>query len=261
MFLPYCYFFTGHSGKIRSITPLQNNSSFITTSNDRSVNLFSLTSARELSLRRSSRRTTSEGSEDISIHRLQSAPPQLHGSGASIASSAHSFGTSLITPIFTFSGHRRAVLSSVYLHFECLVASMDTSLLLLWDPVTGQKVSAFAPSESSSEENFGEWPCVLRGTASTLLPARLTALASTLIPRNTILAGDEAGCLLVIDHRVGSGSTAGVLRLTAAMPISELPSSEGTAVPPIGRSKISLSAHGLENLPGMSLLRHPDFLF
>ncbi|KAM3180364.1 hypothetical protein ACTXT7_016423, partial [Hymenolepis weldensis] len=65
--------FTGHSGAIRSITPLPNNNSFITTSNDRNVNLYSLISAREVYMRRSSRRTTSESSKDISPHRVPQA--------------------------------------------------------------------------------------------------------------------------------------------------------------------------------------------
>ncbi|KAM3179998.1 hypothetical protein ACTXT7_017161, partial [Hymenolepis weldensis] len=163
--------------------------------------------------------------------------------------------SSLITPAFTFSGHCRAVIGATYLNFDRLVVSMDSSLLLLWDPVTGQKVAAFASSENSEEMGAGGgWPCVIRGTLSGRLPSKLTALASSSIFLSTILAGDGAGCLLVIDQRVGSGRTAEVLRFTAAMPITSGLIVTGSESPPqFGRSSMPLGNSSLENLPDRSI--------
>nr|CDS28633.2 wd40 repeat [Hymenolepis microstoma] len=247
--------FTGHSGAIRSITALPNNNSFITTGNDRSVNLYSLTSAREVFMRRSSRRTTSESNKDIPPQRI---PQGLGG----VVSPPSSESSSLITPAFTFPGHCRAVLAATYLDFDRLVASMDASLLLLWDPVTGQKVAAFASSENSEGVGVGGGrPCVVRGTSSSHLPARLTALSSSSLFRSTILAGDEAGCLLVIDQRADNRRTAEVLRFTAAMPITSDSIIINSETPPrFGRSSMLLGNPGLENLLGKYTLNSPGAL-
>ncbi|VDO05941.1 unnamed protein product [Rodentolepis nana] len=247
--------FTGHNGAIRSITALPTNNSFITTSNDRNVNLYSLTSAREVFMRRSSRRTISESDKDVSPHRF---PKGLGG----VVSPPFSESSSFITPAFTFPGHCRAVLGAAYLDFDRLVASMDASLLLLWDPVTGQKVAAFAPSENSEEVGVGGGrPCVVRGTSSSHLPARLTALSSSSLFRSTILAGDEAGCLLVIDQRTDNRRTAEILRFTAAMPITNEPIVINSEAPPrFGRSSMPLGKPSLENLPDKYTLNSPGAL-
>lgn len=152
--MPNCVIFgPGHNGAVRSITPLANESSFITTSNDRSVHLYSLTSARESAAAvsgagsgsgwpvgtagacHSSRRTASEtGGFSDRLPALQPPP------SSTIAAPTPQLAP--VAPNLTFTVHRRAVFASAYLHFERLVASLDASLLLLWDPVTGQKVSS-----------------------------------------------------------------------------------------------------------------------
>ncbi|VDM22118.1 unnamed protein product [Hydatigera taeniaeformis] len=130
-------FVPGHNGAVRSITPLVNENSFVTTSNDHNVLLYSLTSAREsaavaLVASYASRRTVSDsGAFSDRLLGVQS-PPSVVASPATQLTP--------VAPSLVFTGHRRAVFASAYLHFERLVASLDPSLLLLWDPVTGQKV-------------------------------------------------------------------------------------------------------------------------
>lgn len=151
----------GHSGAVRSITPLVNESSFISTSNDKTVHLYSLTSAREATEalatnkseskrsvivmgagRRSAKhRSTSESSG--SSHQQPSLSSSPLAPASSMQPSVGAVGTFSVAPSLVFTGHRRSVLAAAYLHFERLVASLDPSSLLLWDPVTGQKVVYF----------------------------------------------------------------------------------------------------------------------
>ena len=117
------------------------------------MHLYSLTLAREargeapVASKRESKRSTT--GRRPGAHRTTSesgGSSHLHHQASMLSSSplaSGELGTSPVAPSLVFTGHRRAVLVAAYLHFERLVASMDSSLLLLWDPVTGQKVGGF----------------------------------------------------------------------------------------------------------------------
>ncbi|CDI97412.1 wd40 repeat [Echinococcus multilocularis] len=263
--------FSGHSGAVRSITPLANESSFITTSNDRSVHLYSLTSARKstacagsgwpvrtVRACHTSRRSTSESGGILDRLTVLQPPP------TTVA--APPTQPAPVIPSLAFTGHRRAVFASAYLHFERLVASLDASLLLLWDPVTGKKVSAFAPSDSWSEGGgYSAWGCVLRGSSA--LPASLSALSSMPSFRSTLLAGDEGGCLILIDPRA-SGGVSVVLRLSAAVAVTDAAATanstgaaaENSPSPPLGISEAPLIHCDLDNLRDRCVLNAPGAL-
>ncbi|KAL5108597.1 WD repeat-containing protein 81 [Taenia crassiceps] len=259
--------FMGHSGAVRSITPLANENSFITTSNDRSVHLYSLTSARESAAAasgagagsgwpvgttgtcQSSRRTIPETGG------FSDRPPVLQSPPSMIA--APTTQPAPVAPNLAFTAHRRAVFASAYLHFERLVASLDASLLLLWDPVTGQRISAFAPSDGGSEVGgCSVRSCVLRGSSA--LPASLSALSPTPSFRSTLLAGDEGGCLLLIDPRVGGGAAI-VLRLSAAIATSSVVTENSPSLP-LGISEVPLMHCGPDNLRDRCMLNAPGAL-
>ena len=113
------------------------------------------------------------------------------------------------------------------------------------------QVSSFGVSDSSLEGNSGASiaTCasfVLRETSTNSLPASLSALSPTSLFRSSLLAGDEAGYLLLIDPRVG-GATSVVLRLCAGLPDTASIGSDGTfSSPPLGISEVKLRPFGLE---------------
>ncbi|VDL99896.1 unnamed protein product [Schistocephalus solidus] len=104
--------FTGHCGAVRCITALPLENSFVTCGQDRMVQLWSLSLARQLSCR--------------------SAPAAVDVASSSVDSRTQ------CAPRFLFAEHKRPVFAALYLPFPGLVASNDASLLL-WDPVTGKK--------------------------------------------------------------------------------------------------------------------------
>lgn len=119
----------------------------------------------------------------------------------------------------------------------------------------------FAPSDGGSEGgSYSVRSCVLRGSSA--LPASLSALSSAPSFRSTLLAGDEGGCLLLIDPRVGGGAAL-VLRLSAAVAITDAGvtanSSAATENSPslsLGISEVPLIHCDLDNLRGKAAFLH-----
>ncbi|VDD80568.1 unnamed protein product [Mesocestoides corti] len=222
--------FAGHSGSVRCITTLPNESSFVTASSDRSVQLYSMTTARSQVAASSRRRSSESGGNS---HRPPTAP------------------STVTPPNFVFTEHRRPVFAATYLNFERLVASTDGSLIL-WDPATGQKVSVFLTSGGVGDNGNPSGACVYRGSCA--LPAPLSSICGAPAFRSTIVAGDEAGFLLVIDPRVGAGAVAAVLRLNAAIGCSTDP------CPAMGRSALVIKDYRLDQLTGESSVTSPGAL-
>lgn len=134
--------------------PLTNESSFITVGSDKTVQLYSITAARQRPANASAtnpaastaflaaqrRSSTSENQN------LFSASSSLFSTSPSQGTGSHTVGgggdgSNVPCPAsLVFTKHRRTTFSAAYLHLERLVASTDGSLII-WDPVTGQSVS------------------------------------------------------------------------------------------------------------------------
>ncbi|BHF71920.1 WD repeat-containing protein 81 [Sparganum proliferum] len=191
--------FTGHSGAVRCITTLPLENSFVTCGQDRLVQLWSLSQARQFACR--------------------TAPAAAADNPSSAAAAAADSASTCRTqraPRFVFAEHKRPVFAALYLPFPSLVASNDASLLL-WDPVTGKKVTAFY--SPTTAQNVGLDEIGVFSTASSgeaCLSSPLSAMSTSPAFLSSLLCGDEAGHLLLVDPRSSPSSRSAIaLRLFA----------------------------------------------
>nr|VZH89394.1 unnamed protein product [Spirometra erinaceieuropaei] len=190
--------FTGHSGAVRCITTLPLENSFVTCGQDRLVQLWSLSSARQFACR---------------------TAPAASDNSAAAASAADSPSTcrTQCAPRFVFAEHKRPVFAALYLPFPSLVASNDASLLL-WDPVTGKKVTAFyspTTAQSVGLDEIGVFSAA-SSCGEACLSSPLSAMSTSPAFLSSLLCGDEAGHLLLVDPRSSPSSRSAIaLRLFA----------------------------------------------
>ncbi|CAH8484296.1 unnamed protein product [Schistosoma rodhaini] len=169
--------FTGHINKINCITHLNTENCFITTSRDKTVQLWSLTD------------TYNSGQHSISIsHKITNNSNNVNNSNKSlpIDSSNH------VVARLVYRAHRKSVIAAHYLEPYRLVASVD-GCLIFWDPWMGKTVKSNNQSENSSWQN-------------------LTAMNCSAVPYGAVICSDQSGFVHLIDPRAVCSGRTGSLR-------------------------------------------------
>lgn len=116
------FYFLGHINKINCITHLNTENCFITTSRDKTVQLWSLTD------------TYNSDLHSVSInHKITNNNVNNSNKSLPIDSSNH------IVARLVYRAHRKSVIAAHYLEPYRLVASID-SCLIFWDPWMGKTV-------------------------------------------------------------------------------------------------------------------------
>ncbi|CAH8443535.1 unnamed protein product [Schistosoma turkestanicum] len=166
--------FTGHVHKINCITHLNTENCFITTSRDKTVQLWSLTD------------TYNSGQHSISVnHKVNSN--NLNNSNKSILNDSSNH----VVARLIYRGHRKSVIAAHYLEPYRLVASID-GCLIFWDPWTGKTVRSTNRIENSWQN--------------------LTAMNCSAIPYGSVICSDQSGFVHLIDPRAISSGRTGSLR-------------------------------------------------
>ncbi|CAH8831398.1 unnamed protein product [Trichobilharzia szidati] len=173
--------FTGHTSKINRITCLNTENCFITSSRDKTVQLWSLATTYNLGSHCLASSSSSSGNQK----------------GNSVSSSSKntpsvdSNSQQLIARL-VYRAHKKSVIAAHYLEPHRLVASIDGNLLF-WDPCTGQTVRSNSHSENSGWQN-------------------LTALECSAVPYGAVICSDHSAFVHLIDPRVKCSKQTGGLR-------------------------------------------------
>ncbi|CAL8102148.1 unnamed protein product [Calicophoron daubneyi] len=184
--------FVGHTAKVNSIDVMDTQNCFVTCSQDKTVQLWSLTDSynptycmppastvisKSLTANSSAHSTLGPSSSG------RNTPTDSFSAGNSSSSSG---GTHIARLIFR--EHKKSVFAACYLSNYRLVASVDGHLIL-WDPCTGQKVHSGLGSRT------------------------LTALGRCSTPYGAIFCGDDAGFIYLVDPRAPVCSKSNLLRI------------------------------------------------
>ncbi|VDP45463.1 unnamed protein product [Schistosoma curassoni] len=164
-----------HINKINCITHLNTENCFITTSRDKTVQLWSLTD------------TYNSDQHSVSInHKITNNNVNNSNKSLPIDSSNH------IVARLVYRAHRKSVIAAHYLEPYRLVASID-SCLIFWDPWMGKTVRSNNQSENSSWQN-------------------LTAINCSSVPYGAVICSDQSGFVHLIDPRAVCSGRTGSLR-------------------------------------------------
>lgn len=128
----------GHTGKINAIDVMNTENCFLTCSDDRTVQLWSLSDSYKHSVAASERLLSATSATSSSAPSGRATPT----------------GSPAVAARLVYAEHRKPVLGATYLSNYRLVASIGGQLIL-WDPCTGQKVSLrFENNNSSLNSRF-----------------------------------------------------------------------------------------------------------
>ncbi|KAH8853532.1 WD repeat-containing protein 81 [Schistosoma japonicum] len=169
--------FTGHINKINCITHLNTENCFVTTSRDKTVQLWSLTDS------------YNSGHNSVSINqRISNISNNISHSTKSILIDS----TNNVVARLVYRAHRKSVIAAHYLEPYRLVASTD-GRLIFWDPCTGKTVRSNCQWENSSWQN-------------------LIAMNRCSVPYGTVICSDQSGFVHLIDPRAVHSGRTGSLR-------------------------------------------------
>ncbi|KAK4472489.1 hypothetical protein MN116_003737 [Schistosoma mekongi] len=169
--------FTGHINKINCITHLNTENCFVTTSRDKTVQLWSLTDS------------YNSGYNSISINqRISNISNNISHSTKSVLIDS----TNNVVARLVYRAHRKSVIAAHYLEPYRLVASID-GRLIFWDPCTGKTVRSNCQWENSSWQN-------------------LIAMNCCSVPYGTVICSDQSGFVHLIDPRALHSGRTGSLR-------------------------------------------------
>ncbi|THD25451.1 putative inactive serine/threonine-protein kinase lvsG [Fasciola hepatica] len=182
--------FSGHTARVNSIDVFPAEGCFLTTSHDKTVQLWSLSDSYNPAY--SNNAAVDPGGPPVKPQGLSSTsgPATVHGF---LMSNSSSSPTGRKTPTgaglgpvasvarLVYREHRRPVFGAAYLPTYRLVASVDGQLIL-WDPCTGQKVH------------------------SGLSISGLTALSRCSVPGGAVLCADQHGFVHLIDPRLSASN-------------------------------------------------------
>ncbi|CAH8446385.1 unnamed protein product [Schistosoma intercalatum] len=168
--------FTGHINKINCITHLNTENCFITTSRDKTVQLWSLTD------------TYNSDQHSVSINHKITNNNNVNNSNKSLPIDS----SNNVVARLVYRAHRKSVIAAHYLEPYRLVASID-SCLIFWDPWMGKTVRSNNQSENSSWQN-------------------LTAINCSSVPYGAVICSDQSGFVHLIDPRAVCSGRTGSLR-------------------------------------------------
>ncbi|TGZ55570.1 hypothetical protein CRM22_010345 [Opisthorchis felineus] len=184
--------FAGHNGRINSIDLMNSENGFVTASQDRTVQLWSLSdsySTAQPSVRLPLTSAPGAFKSLPSATAFTGGTPGLQGLLTQTSSGRDTPNDQANTPLapvaarLVYRGHKRPVFKAVYLDNYRLMASCDGHLIL-WDPWTGQKVRGISGGHSS----------------------HLSALTRCYRPHGALFCAEVNGTVRLIDPRTHHSS-------------------------------------------------------
>ncbi|OON21146.1 Beige/BEACH domain protein, partial [Opisthorchis viverrini] len=249
--------FAGHNGRINSIDLMSMENGFVTASQDRTVQLWSLSdsySTAHPSARSPLTNAPGAFKSLSSATAFTGGTSGLQGFLTQTSSGRDTPNDQTNTPMvpvaarLVYRGHKRPVFKAVYLDNYRLMASCDGHLIL-WDPWTGQKLTFLTnftekcnPRNHPYPQNLVVWAFQVRGISGGH-SSHLSALTRCCRPHGALFCAEVNGTVRMIDPRTPHSSQmsnplqffsgsflAGLRKDHSRVPTTYIPSEQNSSV-------------------------------